>query len=151
MARVDGFGALSNDLEVYEIRNASAATCDMYGYFGVSGIDMNGRVYGVADRSTDSYFGTFSPPHRVVLLAGTPAIRPVTTDGSRRPPVYGHAFVDIGYGAACGGGVQVAADRWRFIPPDEYGSIKLIDPGAGYSNCGLNVHPVEEEPYPAQG
>jgi hypothetical protein len=144
------FAALSNDLRVFEIRNRSAVTCDMFGYPGVSGLDARGQVYGVAQRDSGSYFGDYPAPHRVALLADTPEIQP-ESDGlpMSRAPVPGHAYFDVTYGAACNGGVRTPADRWRIFPPDEVAPILIFDQAAAYSNCGLRVLPVGDRMTPS--
>jgi hypothetical protein len=141
-------GNLSNDMTVFELRNRSITVCDLFGYPGASGVDSRGIAYGVAKRSTDSYYGSYPAPLRVTLPSGTPGI--TTWEGSGPPKaVPGHAYFDLTYGAACNGGVKTAADRWRIYPPDERRSMTIMDDAAGYSDCGLTVTPVGDEPTPS--
>jgi len=111
-------------------------------------VDSRGFAYGVAERSTDSYFGTYPAPRRVSLTPGSPLIAPWVADG---PPkaVPGHAYFDLTFGGACNGGVKTSADRWRIYPPDERRSMTIMDDAAGYSNCGLTVTPVGDQPAPS--
>ena len=75
-------GAAGNERTVVTMVNRSGSTCYLGGYPGVEMVDASGNNLGDAQRSTDSFFGTYAEPHRVEISAGGSTVFELTYGGN---------------------------------------------------------------------
>jgi predicted small lipoprotein YifL len=125
------YGATGNELATFTVTNTSGTSCYLGGYPGVALLDSGGKDLQDAQRSTDSFFGTYQGPHRVDIKPGT-----ATT-------------FDLTYGGIdpCGnnGPAQHPA-ALKVTPPDDYDSTTIPAKAGGATMVvcpnTLVVHPV---------
>jgi hypothetical protein len=123
-------GAAGNERTVVTMVNRSGSTCYLGGYPGVEMVDASGNNLGDAQRSTDSFFGTYAPPQRVEISAG------------------GSTFFELTYGGndPCGSTPAEHPASLKITPPGDYDSAPIsANPNPGRMTvCGnyFQVHPV---------
>jgi hypothetical protein len=123
--------ATGNALMSITVVNRSGSTCFLGGYPGVDMIDSRGQHLGDAKRDTNSFFGTYAPPHRVDLAPGA------------------STSFDLTFGAIdpCADGVPAQHPAaLKITPPgDNDNAIMNLDGGAICPST-LTVHPVGSQP-----
>lgn len=142
-AQLISIGAAAGNVQgIIELRNRSAAECDLYGYAGIQLLDSGGQPLPTRVRWTTSSF--FPPETPLSVVALPPSTSPITS--SR--PVAGHAYVALSWDdvlAPCEHPSQL-----MITPPDSYESVTIsaTPPGgtAGQltvcSGGSLSVKPV---------
>jgi uncharacterized protein DUF4232 len=128
-------GATGNEIASVTMTNQSATSCYLGGYAGVELLDVNGNHLGDAQRSTDSFFGTYPAPHRVDIPPGQSTTFDLTWVG-----------VD-----PCGSTPGWHPAYFRITPPGDYDSAKISTQEPGMSQMSvcqnsMTVHPVGSRP-----
>jgi len=122
--------ATGNGRTVVTMVNRSASTCYLGGYPGVEMVDASGNNLGDAQRSADSFFGTYAAPHRVEISAG------------------GSTFFELTYGGndPCGTTPAQHPASLKITPPGDYDAATIsANPNPGNMTVCANyfqVHPV---------
>ena len=123
-------GAAGNERAVVTMVNRSGSPCYLGGYPGVEMVDANGHNLGDAQRSLDSFFGTYAAPLRVEIAAG------------------GSTFFELTWGGndPCGSTPGKHPASLKITPPGDYDSATInANPYPGNTTVCANyfqVHPV---------
>ena len=130
----------------FEVRNRSATTCRLFGYFGLSLLTSEGKVGIVARRSTRVFTAATGPPVALLLPSGSPAL-PATPVTGPPPVLAGHAHFAAAYSDVCDNAPNATGNAWQLIPPDQAVPTSLLTEGArAITICGLEVTPAQASP-----
>jgi len=140
--------ATGHVLNDFEVRNASRTPCWVYGYVGFQLLDSAGRpLPQTVVWTTDSFFGRFDAPTRILLATGTAAVH--SSQGQ------GHAFFNVeADDSTCSADQMGATAKLEIWPPDEYQAVVISTRGGwdGFVSCGhLAMHPLQVQPRPSSG
>ena len=121
--------ATGNYIATVSVVNRSGPACYLGGYPGVELLDAGGHHLQDATRSTDSFFGTYRPSHRVDFPPG------------------GSSSFDLTWGGndPCGGTPAQQGASMKVTPPGAYDSATIV---AHLTVCpnSLTVHPLGSRP-----
>ena len=126
----DHEGATGNGISTFKIVNRSPSACFLQGYPGFELVDGGGHHIADAARSLNSFFGSYPPPHKVVIEAG------------------GQTTFDVTWGQndPCGNTRAWRPAAFRVTPPDDVDSATVDASWAGGAAVvcpgTIEVHPV---------
>ena len=118
--------ATSNQVRTINVANASGPTCYLGGYPGVELLDGAGNHLQDAQRSTDSFFGSYAASHRVDLQPGAATTFDLTF---------------VSNDPCTGGAAGQHGAALKITPPGDYDSSTIPAPSLVCPNT-LVVHPV---------
>ncbi|MGI8608103.1 MAG: DUF4232 domain-containing protein [Candidatus Dormibacteria bacterium] len=130
----------------FEVRNRSSATCRLFGYFGLSLLNSEGKVAIAARRSTRIFTASTGPPAPVLLLPGS---APLPARPATGPPavVAGHAHFAADYSDVCDNTPSGSGNAWQLYPPNETVPTSVLNDGAqAVTICALEVTPTQATP-----
>jgi hypothetical protein len=128
----------------FEVRNQSAATCRLFGYFGLGLLSTEGRVGITATRSTRIFAATTGPPAELLLPPNSPPLPSAPAPG-RPAAVTGHAHFAAAYSDVCDSIPRATGNAWQLFPPDETVPMSILG-GGTITICALQVTPVQATP-----
>ena len=128
----------------FEVRNKSAATCRVFGYFGLSLLTTEGKVGIAAARSTRIFTASTGPPAALLLPPNSPPL-PAATATGRPAAVSDHAHFAAAYSDVCDNSPNATGNAWQLFAPEETVPMSVLA-GGTITICGLQVTPVQATP-----
>ncbi len=121
-AQLISIGAAAGNVQaIIELRNRSAAECDLYGYAGIQLLDSGGQPLPTRVRWTTSSF--FPPETPLSVVALPPDTSPITS--SR--PTAGHAYIAMSWDDV--------------VAPCEFPSQLMLTPADSYQSITISATP----------
>lgn len=131
----------------FEVRNRSAQECRVFGYFGLSLLNSDGKVAIAAQRSTHIFTASTGPPAAVLLPPASAPLPARSATGGPPAAVAGHAHFAAAYGDVCDNAPNGTGNAWQLYPPDETQPTSILTPsGQNITICGLQLTPVQVSP-----
>lgn len=131
----------------FEVRNRSAHECRVFGYFGLSLLNSEGKVAIAAQRSTHIFTASTGPPAVVLLPPGSAPLPSSSATGGPPAAVAGHAHFAAAYSDVCDNAPNGTGNAWQLYPPDETQPTSVLNPsGQNITICGLQLTPVQANP-----
>jgi hypothetical protein len=135
----------------FEVRNHSAHTCRVFGYFGLALLNSEGRMAIAGQRSTRIFVASTGQPQPVLLPPGSAPMPSKTAPGAPPAATAGHAYFAADYSDVCENSPNGTGNAWQLYPPDETQPTSILnnnDQNVNITACGLELTPVQATPPP---